>query len=131
MTAKERPDLKQWYEKTRKRPDGGYQANYTFPGLSRSRHSLETKDPHKAAEKVREDWEILEHRARQERLRAEGLIPKEQANGRTEVSLLQALGRYMEEHGSKLPTQGQLQLFNRTLLEILGPDILLSEIGTP
>lgn len=128
MSAKD--DFLLWNGRIKKRPDGRYRENFTFPGLSRSRRSLGTSDWDEAIRRVRDNWEILEHRARQKKLLAEGVITKEQVNDRCQISLVKALGRYMQEHGNKLPRRIKMLGSNKQILSILGPDILLSEIDT-
>jgi integrase len=123
-------DFLLWNGRITKRPDGRYRENFTFPGLSRSRRSLGTSDRDEAIRKVRDNWEILEHRARQRKLLAEGVITKEQVNDRCQITLVKALGKYMEEHGNKLPTRIKMLGSNKQILSILGLDILLSEIDT-
>jgi integrase len=121
-------DFLLWNGRIKKRRDGRYRENFTFPGFSRSRRSLGTSDRDEAIRRVRQNWEFLEHRARQKRLLAEGVITKEQVNDRCQITLVQALARYMEEHGNKLTRRINMLSANKRILSILGSDILLSEI---
>jgi integrase len=60
------------------------------------------------------------------------VITKEQVVDRqSQITLVVAFAQFMKEHGDKLPRAASMRSLNKRILSILGPDILLSEIGTP
>jgi integrase len=124
-------NLRDWYGKITRRADSPYwQRSYAFPGRPFDRRSLKTTDKDEAARKVRDEWQVLELKARQAELLAAGIITQEQVKPRVELTLKAALERYMTEHGDKLPSHVNLRGYNTLILETLDADTLPSTFDT-
>jgi integrase len=130
-SASEEEDLSFFYDKLYRRGATWYY-DFTYPGdHKRSRGSLYTSDREEAARKVRDLWRRRNWQAEQAQLIAEGRISPQQAKAACgEMTLVDALAKYMEEHGDNTQSAASLRGYNRDILAALGVGTYLSTIDT-
>jgi integrase len=132
----ENDNLREWHNRIYQRPESPYwYRSYTFDG-KRFRGCLNTTDRDEAARKVRDEWRTFQDQREQDELRAKaiarGIIKEgDEEERRIEMSLGEAIDRYMEEHGNKLPSRSVMESLHRTLKELMGEGVLLSRVKRP